>query len=139
MNAAKILAVDDEADFEVLLRQRFRHQIRAGEFEFRFAYHGEEALTKLADDPNIGLLLLDINMPVMDGLTLLSELRTRQSPARAVIVSAYGDLANIRTAMNRGACDFVTKPIDLNDLEVTIDKTLETIAHVRALDQQRAV
>jgi adenylate cyclase len=76
-------------------------------------------------------------MPVMDGLTLLSELRARRSPARAVIVSAYGDMANIRTAMNRGAFDFVTKPVDLNDLEVTIDKTLETIAYVRELDQQR--
>ena len=80
---AKILAVDDEADFEVLLRQRFRHQIRAREFDFRFACHGEEALSKLADEPDIELLLLDINMPVMDGLTLLAELRTRQSPARA--------------------------------------------------------
>src|SRR5712672_1401969 len=95
MSAAKILAVDDEADFEHLIRQRFRHQIRAGEFDFRFAYHGEEALTKLADEPDIELLLLDINMPVMDGLTLLAELRARQSPARAIIVSAYGDMANM--------------------------------------------
>src|SRR6266576_5791199 len=138
MNAAKILAVDDEADFEVLLRQRFRHQIRAGEFDFRFAYHGEEALTKLADEPDIELLLLDINMPVMDGLTLLAELRARQSPARAIIVSAYGDMANIRTAMNRGAFDFVTKPVDLNDLEITIRKTLDEIARIRELDRRRA-
>ena len=77
-------------------------------------------------------------MPVMDGLTLLNELRARQSPVRAVIVSAYGDMANIRTAMNRGAFDFVTKPVDFADLEVTIDKTLETIAYVRELDRQRA-
>jgi adenylate cyclase len=139
MNAAKILAVDDEADFEVLLRQRFRHQIRAGEFDFRFAYHGEDALTKLADEPDIELLLLDINMPVMDGLTLLAELRARQSPARAIIVSAYGDMANIRTAMNRGAFDFVTKPVDLNDLEITIKKTLDDIGRVREIDRQRAV
>src|SRR5947208_2146782 len=135
---AKILAVDDEADLEVLLRQRFRHQIRAGEFDFRFAYHGEEALTKLADEPDIELLLLDINMPVMDGLTLLAELRARQSPARAIIVSAYGDMANIRTAMNRGAFDFVTKPVDLNDLDITIRKTLDDIARVREIDRQRA-
>jgi adenylate cyclase len=138
MNAAKILAVDDEADFELLLRQRFRHQIRAGEFDFRFAYHGEEALSKLADEPDIELLLLDINMPVMDGLTLLAELRARQSPARAIIVSAYGDMANIRTAMNRGAFDFVTKPVDLNDLEITIKKTLGDIGRVREIDRQRA-
>jgi adenylate cyclase len=129
---AKILAVDDEPDFELLIKQRFRQRIRKGDLAFRFARHGEEALSALAEEPDIGLLLLDINMPVMDGLTLLSELRTRGSPARAVIV------ANIRTAMNRGAFDFVTKPVDLNDLEVTIDKTLETIAHVRGLDQQRA-
>jgi adenylate cyclase len=135
---AKILAVDDEPDFELLLKQRFRQRIRKGDFAFRFARHGEEALAALAAEPDIGLLLLDINMPVMDGLTLLSELRARQSPARAVIVSAYGDMANIRTAMNRGAFDFVTKPVDLNDLEVTIDKTLETIAYVQGLDRQRA-
>ena len=82
----------------------------------------------LEREPDIELMLLDINMPVMDGLTLLSELRTRQSPVRAIIVSAYGDMANIRTAMNRGAFDFVTKPVDLNDLELTIRKTLDEIA-----------
>ena len=136
--AAKILAVDDEPDFELLIKQRFRQRIRAGNLVFRFARHGEEALAVLAEEPDIGLLLLDINMPVMDGLTLLAELRARKSPARAVIVSAYGDMPNIRTAMNRGAFDFVTKPVDLNDLEVTIDKTLETIAYVRELDLQRA-
>jgi adenylate cyclase len=135
---AKILAVDDEPDFELLLKQRFRQRIRKGDLAFRFARHGEEALSVLAEEPDIGLLLLDINMPVMDGLTLLNELRARRSPARAVIVSAYGDMANIRTAMNRGAFDFVTKPVDLNDLEVTIDKTLETIAYVRQLDRERA-
>jgi adenylate cyclase len=135
---AKILAVDDEPDFELLLKQRFRQRIRQGDLAFRFARHGEEALSVLAAEPDIGLLLLDINMPVMDGLTLLNELRARRSSARAVIVSAYGDMANIRTAMNRGAFDFVTKPVDLNDLEVTIDKTLETIAHVRQLDRERA-
>jgi len=135
---AKILAVDDEPDFELLLKQRFRQRIRQGSLAFRFARHGEEALAVLEEEPDIGLLLLDINMPVMDGLTLLAELRARKSPARAVIVSAYGDMANIRTAMNRGAFDFVTKPVDLADLEVTIDKTLETIAYVRGLDRERA-
>jgi len=135
---AKILAVDDEPDFEMLIKQRFRLRIRKGDLAFRFARHGEEALAVLAQEPDINLLLLDINMPVMDGLTLLSELRERQSPPRAVIVSAYGDMTNIRTAMNRGAFDFVTKPVDLNDLELTIDKTLEAIAHVRQLDRQRA-
>src|SRR5438128_1783516 len=138
MSPAKILAVDDEVDFETLIRQRFRRQIRAEEFTFRFAHHGEEALAVLAEEPDIGLLLLDINMPVMDGLTLLAELRERQSGVRAIIVSAYGDMTNLRTAMNRGAFDFVTKPVDLNDLEITIRKTLEDIAKLRELDRQRA-
>src|SRR5713101_176130 len=138
MSPAKILAVDDEVDFETLIRQRFRRQIRAEEFAFRFAHHGEEALAVLAEEPDIGLLLLDINMPVMDGLTLLAELRERQSDVRAIIVSAYGDMTNLRTAMNRGAFDFVTKPVDLNDLEITIRKTLEDIAKLRELDRRRA-
>src|SRR5438046_8150345 len=109
MTAAKILAVDDEPDFELLIKQRFRQRIRSGDLAFRFARHGEEALAVLAEEPDIRLLLLDINMPVMDGLTLLTELRASQSAVRAVIVSAYGDMPNIRTAMNRGAFDFVTK------------------------------
>ena len=133
----KILAVDDEPDFELLITQSFRRQIRAREFAFRFAHHGEEALQVLAEEPDIGLMLLDINMPVMDGLTLLAELRERQSEVRAIIVSAYGDMTNLRTAMNRGAFDFVTKPVDLNDLEITIRKTLEDIAKSREVDRQR--
>src|SRR5512143_1470217 len=135
---AKILAVDDEPDFELLIKQRFRQRIRKGDLAFRFARNGEEALAVLAEEPDIGLLLLDINMPVMDGLTLLAELRARKSPARAVIVSAHGEMQHTRTAMNRGAFDRVTTPVDLNYLEVTIDKTLETIAYVRKLDQERA-
>jgi len=135
---AKILAVDDEVDFELLIRQRFRRQIRNDEFAFRFAHNGEEALDVLAEEPDIDLLLLDINMPVMDGLTLLAELRQRQSAVRAIIVSAYGDMTNIRTAMNRGAFDFVTKPVDLNDLEITIRKTLDEIGRIRDIDRRRA-
>src|SRR5216110_1249197 len=103
MSPAKILAVDDEADFELLIRQRFRRQIRADEFTFRFALNDEEALSALITEPDIELMLLDINMTVMDGLTLLTELRERQSPVRAIIVSAYVDMTNLRTAMNRGA------------------------------------
>src|SRR5260370_36226937 len=100
---AKILAVDDEPDFELLIKQRFRQRIRKGDLAFRFARHGDEALAVVAEEPDIGLLLLDINMPVMDGLTLLAELRTRKSPARAGLVSAYGDMAHIRAATNLGA------------------------------------
>ena len=138
MSPAKILAVDDEPDFELLLTQRFRRQVREQEFAFRFAHHGEEALGMLAAEPDIDLLLLDINMPVMDGLTLLARLREQQSPVRAIIVSAYGDMANLRTAMNRGAFDFVTKPVDLNDLEITIKKTLDDIGKLREIERQRA-
>ncbi len=138
MSPAKILAVDDEADFELLLRQRFRRQIRDGEYAFRFARHGEEALAVLAAEPDIELLLLDINMPVMDGLTLLARLHEQEAEVRAIIVSAYGDMTNIRTAMNRGAFDFVTKPVDMRDLEITIRKTLADIARLKDLERRRA-
>jgi adenylate cyclase len=135
---AKILAVDDEPDFELLIMQRFRRQIREREFTFRFARHGEEALAVLAAEPDIDLMLLDINMPVMDGLTLLARLREQQSPVKAIIVSAYGDMANIRTAMNRGAFDFLIKPVDLQDLDTTIQKTLDDIAKLREIQRLRA-
>jgi adenylate cyclase len=135
--SAKILAVDDEPDFEVLIKQRFRRQIRDAEFEFRFAHHGEEALATLLAEPDIELMLLDINMPVMDGLTLLTELRERQLEVQAIIVSAYGDMTNLRTAMNRGAFDFVTKPVDLSDLEITVRKALANVAKLREMDRLR--
>src|ERR1700730_12951400 len=115
MSPAKILAVDDEPDFELLLTQRFRRQVREQEFAFRFARHGEEALAMLAAEPDIDLILLDINMPVMDGRTLLARRRDQHSPVRAISVLVSGDMPNLRTAMNRGAFDFVTKPFDLND------------------------
>jgi adenylate cyclase len=138
MSPAKILAVDDEPDFEALLTQRFRRQIRDREFSFSFAQNGEEALRMLEADPDIELILLDINMPVMDGLTLLSHLHDRQSGVKSIIVSAYGDMTNLRTAMNRGAFDFVTKPVDFSDLEITIGKTLADIAKLREMDRLRA-
>jgi adenylate cyclase len=137
VSSAKILAVDDEPDFEFLIRQNFRRQIRDKEFAFSFAHHGEEALSVLDAEPDIDLILLDINMPVMDGLTLLTELRERQSAVRAIIVSAYGDMTNLRTAMNRGAFDFVTKPVDLSDLEITVRKALASIAYLRETERQR--
>ncbi|MBV8107860.1 MAG: response regulator [Hyphomicrobiales bacterium] len=135
--STKILAVDDEPDFEFLIKQRFRRQIREEELAFRFAHHGEEALSALDAEPDIDLMLLDINMPVMDGLTLLSELRERRSAVQAIIVSAYGDMTNLRTAMNRGAFDFITKPVDLSDLEITVRKALDNIAKLREMDRLR--
>src|SRR6202789_2696256 len=104
----QILVVDDEPDMESLVRQKLRQQIRDNEFEFFFSRNGEEALQTLAGEPGIDLVLTDINMPVMDGLTLLGRLNEFGKPMKTVIVSAYGDMANIRTAMNRGAIDFLT-------------------------------
>ncbi|HTS30326.1 MAG TPA: SpoIIE family protein phosphatase [Bryobacteraceae bacterium] len=127
----QILVVDDEPDLELLVRQRFRRQIRDKEFEFLFSRNGEEALATLAGHPSIELVLSDINMPIMDGLTLLGKLGEASKTLRAVVVSAYGDISNIRTAMNRGAVDFLIKPIDFEDLEITIRKTLDQVAQLK--------
>ncbi len=137
VHPTKILVVDDEPDFEVLVRRRFRREIKEQAFAFRFARHGEQALSLLGADPEIDLMLLDINMPVMDGLSLLTELREQQSPVRAIIVSAYGDMTNLRTAMNCGAFDFVTKPVDLADLEITIRKAVDDITKMREMERRR--
>ena len=124
----KILVVDDEPDLEPLMLQRMRRSIRAGQYEFVFARNGVEALERLNDEDGIDMVLSDINMPLMDGLTLLQQIPQVDPDVRAVIISAYGDMKNIRTAMNRGAFDFVTKPIDFEDLKVTIDRTLRHMA-----------
>ncbi len=129
-NAVKVLVVDDEEDLELLIRQKFRRRIRSGELEFLFAHNGREGLLKLAQNRDIHLVFSDINMPVMDGLTMLHQLAEADLDVQAVVVSAYGDMGNIRTAMNRGAFDFLTKPIDFADLEITLQKG---IAHVRSL------
>lgn len=126
--AVKILSVDDEADMEMLITQRFRRQIRDKNFEFIFAANGAEALEKLEQNEDVSLVLSDINMPEMDGLTFLSKLNDKNKPyLKAVMVSAFNDMDNIRTAMNRGAFDFVTKPINFDDLEITINKTVNHI------------
>ncbi len=128
----KIMVVDDEVDLESLIRQKFRRQIRDGIYDFVFAHNGLEALTRLIEFPEIGIILSDINMPEMDGLTLLMKLKELKNPGlKTVIVSAYGDMENIRTAMNRGAFDFLTKPINFDDLEITIKKTMEEIVLAR--------
>ena len=134
---ATILVVDDEPDLQELVKQRFRRQIRNGEMTFYFAGNGEEALSILHEEDGIDLVLSDINMPRMDGLTLLGHLKDINRQLRTVIVSAYGDMINLRTAMNRGAFDFVTKPIDFRDLEVTIKKTLDDLATLREAHRRR--
>jgi len=127
----KILVVDDEADLELLVKQKFRRKIREGEYEFVFAANGQEALVRVAEHPDTAIVLSDINMPVMDGLTLLTELHATNPIIKTVIVSAYGDMANLRAAMNRGAFDFVCKPVDFTDLEVTIEKTISQVTQLR--------
>ncbi|HWX32169.1 MAG TPA: response regulator, partial [Steroidobacteraceae bacterium] len=129
--------MDDEPDVELLITQQFRRQIRAGEFTFSFARDGEQALAVLQKDSGFDLMLLDINMPVMDGLTLLGRLSELETQVRAIIVSAYGDMTNIRTAMNRGAFDFVLKPIDMADLEATIRKAVGEITKLREIERRR--
>ena len=120
----RILMVDDEPDLEPLVLQRMRHKIQSGEYSFVFAANGVHALDVLREHQDIDIVISDINMPHMDGLTLLEQIPKVDPGVRAIILSAYGDMKNIRTAMRRGAFDFITKPIDFADLEETIDRTL---------------
>ena len=133
----RILVVDDEPDLEPLMLQRMRRDIRSGRYKFVFAQNGVEALEKLRQENDIDMVLSDINMPQMDGLTLLEQIPKVDPNIRSVIISAYGDMKNIRTAMNRGAFDFVTKPVDFEDLQVTIDRTLRNMAEWREALQSR--
>lgn len=130
--AIKILSVDDEQDLESLLTQYFRRKIRKGEYEFSFAHNGLEALKLILEHPDFDIILSDINMPEMDGLTLLTKINEMRNPAmKCIMVSAYGDMDNIRTAMNHGAFDFAMKPIDMEDLERTIQKAVEQISFIK--------
>ncbi len=138
-NTRRILVVDDEPDLQMLMLQRFRSKVRAKEYEFLFAEDGNEALKTLNENNDISLILSDINMPGMDGLTLLAELQSQSfERLKTIMVSAYGDMQNLRVAMNRGAFDFVTKPIDFKDLETTIDKSLKEIEKLeRAIELEK--
>lgn len=129
---AKILVADDEADFEALVKQKFRKQIRDEEYQFTFSANGSEALIKLMESKDFEVLLTDLNMPEMDGLTLLGKLEQLNLLTTPVVVSAYGDMQNIRNAMNRGAFDFICKPVNFEDLHITIEKTLQ---HVRKMEE----
>ncbi len=128
---AIILVADDETDLEMLIKQKFRQKIREQKYEFIFAINGKDALEKISLNPNIDIVLSDINMPEMDGLTLLSRLSETSPLIKSVIVSAYGDMDNIRTAMNRGAFDFITKPINFEDLTLTMEKTISHVLHIK--------
>jgi class 3 adenylate cyclase len=135
-----ILFVDDEADLEALVQQKFRRQIREGAVKVMFAHDGLEALATIEQNPAIDMVVSDINMPRMDGLSLLARLQECEDAARksTIIVSAYGDMSNIRVAMNRGAFDFLTKPIDFGDLEATIDKTVRHVEMLREARRRQA-
>ncbi|MEG4962539.1 MULTISPECIES: ATP-binding protein [unclassified Microcoleus] len=134
---AKILFVDDEPDLESLISQKFRKKIRTGEYQVFFAHNGVEALSKLREQPDIDIVLTDINMPVMDGMALLAKLNELVTLVKIVVISAYGDLGNIRKAMNGGAFDFLTKPIDFQDLEITINKTLSHVQQLKENERSR--
>ncbi len=127
----KILVADDEKDLETLIRQKFRQKIREQQYEFIFAVNGNDALAKIIQHPDIDIVLSDINMPEMDGLTLLTKLGEASPLIKTVMVSAYGDMDNIRTAMNHGAFDFVTKPVNFEDLELTMEKTIRHVNQIR--------
>lgn len=127
----KILVADDETDLEVLIKQKFRRQIREHKYEFVFAVNGNDALKKLTENGDIDVVLSDINMPEMDGLTLLSRIKDISPLIKSVIVSAYGDMDNIRVAMNRGAFDFLCKPVNFTDLELTLEKTIQHVKQLR--------
>jgi len=127
----KILIADDEADLEMLIRQKFRQKIREQHYEFVFAENGNDALKKMKLHPDVEIVLSDINMPEMDGLTLLAKLGETNPLVKTVMVSAYGDMDNIRKAMNRGAFDFVTKPVNFEDLELTMEKTIQHVTQIR--------
>lgn len=137
MTNSTFLVVDDEPDLEILIQQRFRRQIRANEFSFHFARNGSDALEELKKHPEIEVILTDLNMPVMDGLALLARLSEMETNVQRVVVSAYGDLPKIRAAMNRGAFDFLTKPIDFEDLETTIRKALRQVGILREMAAYR--
>ncbi|MBX2962850.1 MAG: response regulator [Cyclobacteriaceae bacterium] len=127
----KFLVADDEPDLESLIRQKFRQKIRERQYEFVFAVNGVDALNKLQAHPDIAIVLSDINMPEMDGLRLLTKLNEVSPLIKTVMVSAYGDMDNIRTAMNHGAFDFITKPVNFDDLEVTMEKTIRHVTQIR--------
>lgn len=128
----KILIVDDEVDIQYLITQKFKKEINEGVFKFFFALNGSEALKILEENTDLSIILTDINMPVMDGLTLLQNLPKLNRPYKAIVVSAYGDLSNIRIAMNRGASDFIMKPIDFIDFQKTMQKIIDEYSMVVA-------
>ena len=126
-----ILVVDDEPDMELMIRQMFRSRVRRGDYRLAFAGNGREALAYIDSGAGVDVVVTDINMPSMNGLELIEALQARGSNAKSVVVSAYGDMGNIRAAMNFGAFDFITKPVDFDDLQSTIERTQRYVSSCR--------
>jgi CheY-like chemotaxis protein len=119
-----ILVVDDEPDVAEMFRQRFRREARQGTYVLHFAASGEEALDKLANgvQPKLIVILSDINMPGMDGLSLLREIKTRRPELPVMMVTAYGDEDRRRRASEAGAHEFLTKPVDFDLLKQELQR-----------------
>lgn len=128
---ARILVVDDEVDLEEIIRWKFRTHTRDRHWRFEFARDGREALDRVQAGEAYDVVVTDIRMPVMDGIALMRELRAANSDQVSVVVSAYSDMTSIRRAMNEGAFDFVTKPIDPQDLERTLARSVEMATRLK--------
>ena len=122
--STSILVVDDEPDVAELFRQRFRREVREGTYVMHFANSGEDALERLADgiEPALIAILSDINMPGMDGLTLLGEVKKRWPDMPVMMVTAYGDDERRHMAQEHGAAEFITKPVDFDLLKAELQE-----------------
>lgn len=123
----KFLVVDDERDVEMLFRQKFRKEVRSGQIELEFAFSGSEALERLENQqpPDIVHIFSDINMPGMTGLELLEKVKTRYPEIKVSMISAYGDDDNYNRAINSGAKEFFTKPINFDTLKQEMNNLLD--------------
>lgn len=115
-----ILMVDDEPDLDMLIQQRFRREVKEGQFGFSFARNGESALNVLKENPDISLVVTDLNMPEMNGIELLIQVKKRFPEKKMIVISAYSDQDSIKTATNAGADGFLFKPLNFQDFELRI-------------------
>ena len=132
VGAVQLLVVDDEVDMESLFRLRFRRDIRDGRLSFRFFNDPAKALDAVAEDPSLEVIITDLNMPGIHGLDLIERVETLDRPVKVIVLTAYGDIQNIRAAMMRGAFDFLMKPLDVEDLRVTLAKAAAITRRLRA-------
>ncbi len=133
--AVHLLVVDDEVDMESLFRLRFRRDIREGRLEFRFFNNPSQALAAVAEDPSLEVVITDLNMPELNGLDVIERIETMERPVKVIVLTAYGDIQNIRAAMMRGAFDFLMKPLDVDDLRATLSKAVAITRQLKAGDR----